>query len=180
MSRFFLITVCLCVVVAFQQRTVLAAEGDAYLDDSVKIMMRSGQGLDYRIVAMLPSGQKITVLETAGEWTKIQADTGQEGWVMSRYVSGQVPCRISFDALQQQYTEIAEKLSAIEQENSRLTYDNQEMKTRLEKLTRENGVLKDAAANRFIKWFLAGGGVLSLGFLVGYLVKRGRRQSYFL
>ena len=54
------------------------------------------------------------------------------------------------------------------------------MRAQVEKLTRENMLYKDVADNRYIKWFLAGAGVLVFGFLIGYAVKRERRKSYLL
>ena len=111
--------------------------------------------------------------------------------VVKRFVGYEVPYRIRFDALQKEYTEISDKMSKIEQKNRLLVNENQEltkrletevgaMKLRLEKLTRDNRTFRDAAANRFIKWFLAGAGVLFVGVLLGYAVKRERRQSYLL
>jgi len=189
-------SMCLLIIV-FQQFSVSTAEETAYLEeaaylnDCTKITMRTGQGTDYRIIAMPSLGQKITVLEKAGDWVKIRTEAGNEGWVSSRFVGYEEPYRIRFEALQKQYTEVSDKLSVIEQENNRLTRENREMaerlKTeikdlvlRLEKINRENRILRDAAANRFIKWFLAGAGVLLIGFMIGYFVKKGRRRSYSL
>ncbi len=191
MKRFFLISACLFLVVVFFQVSALADEETAYLDDSINIMMRSGMGVDFRIIAMLPLGQKITALEKEGEWVKIRTQGGTEGWVLKRFVGSEVPYRIRFDELQQEHAETLSRLSMMEQKNSLLVKDNRELKNRLEtevgqmsqqldKLTWENRILRDAASNRFVKWFLAGAGVLFFGFIVGYLIKRGRRQSYFL
>ena len=170
---------------------ISAAERVGFLNDSIKIMMRTGRGTDYRIIAMPSLGQKVTVLEEAGDWVMIRTDAGTEGWVLSRFVGYDIPYRIRFDALQQEYTTMSDKLTVIEQENTRLAEENREMGKRLkteigqmtaevEKLSKENRILRDEMANRLIKWFLAGAGVLFFGFMIGYLTKRGRRRSYLL
>ena len=188
--RFVLTAVCLFLMTA-PQTPVSASERVGFLNDSIKIMMRTGRGTDYRIIAMPSLGQKVTVLEDAGDWVKIRTDAGTEGWVLSRFVGYDIPYRIRFDELQKEYTLVSEKLSVLEQENKRLTQENREMDKRLkteigqmtaevEKLSKENRILRDEMANRLIKWFLAGAGVLFFGFLIGYLTKRGRRRSYLL
>lgn len=114
--RIFLMLSCLCVIVIARPVAVPAAEDVAYLNDSIKIMMRTGRGNDYRIIAMPSLGQEITVLEDAGDWVKIRTNEENEGWVLSRFVGYEVPYRIRFDALQSKYTEMAEKLAVVEQE----------------------------------------------------------------
>jgi SH3 domain protein len=189
--RFVLTAVCLFILSTAPKTPVSASERVGFLNDSIKIMMRTGRGTDYRIIAMPSLGQKVTVLEDAGDWVKIRTDAGTEGWVLSRFVGYDIPYRIRFDELQKEYTLVSEKLSVLEQENKRLTQENREMDKRLkteigqmtaevEKLSKENRILRDEMANRLIKWFLAGAGVLFFGFLIGYLTKRGRRRSYLL
>ena len=40
--------------------------------------------------------------------------------------------------------------------------------------------LSGVEKNQYIKWFLAGSGVLLVGFLVGFAAKRGRRRPSLL
>ena len=189
--QFMLAAVCLLVLSAVPQAPVSASDRVGFLNDSIKIMMRTGQGTDYRIIAMPALGQKVTVLEETSDWVKIRTDAGTEGWVLSRFVGYEIPYRIRFDELRQEYTTVSEKLAVLEQENQRLTDENREMGKRLEnevgqmtaeieKLSKENRILRDEMANRLIKWFLAGAGVLFFGFIIGYLSKRGRRRSYLI
>lgn len=189
--RLFSILFCLLSLGAFSQLPVLATEEAGYLNDSIKIMLRSGKGADYRIIAMPTLGQKITVLEKAEGWVKIRTENGTEGWVLSRFVGYEVPYRIRFETLNQEHQKNSRERSVIDQENARLAKENREMAQRLktevgemaskvEKLTRENRILRDEVSNRLIKWFLAGAGVLFFGLLIGYALKRERRKSYLL
>jgi SH3 domain protein len=66
-----------------------------------------------------------------------------------------------------------------------------QLKSQHEKISRELTEVRDKAAkfeeesqrllrNQSIKWFLAGGGILSLGFIIGFASKRQRRRSSLL
>lgn len=66
-----------------------------------------------------------------------------------------------------------------------------QLKAQHEKMTRELTEVKSKAArfeeesqhllrNQSIKWFMAGGGILTLGFLIGFISKRQRRRSSLL
>lgn len=57
----------------------------AYEDGSLNV--RSGPGTNYKVVGWVRNGQKITVLEEAGAWTKIVVDaTGKTGYIKSSYI----------------------------------------------------------------------------------------------
>lgn len=64
------------------------AQTAAYVSDSLEITLRSGQGNDYRILRMLPSGTEVQVLERGTEWTRVQA-SNQQGWVRSVFLQEQ-------------------------------------------------------------------------------------------
>ena len=64
-----------------------AAAQTRYVTDQLEITLRAGAGNGYRIVAMLPSGETLQVLERDGEWTRVRASGGRQGWVLSRYLA---------------------------------------------------------------------------------------------
>ncbi len=64
-----------------------AAAQTRYVTDQLEITLRAGAGNGYRIVAMLPSGEALQVLERDGEWTRVRASEGRQGWVLSRYLA---------------------------------------------------------------------------------------------
>lgn len=64
------------------------AQTAAYVSDNLEITLRSGQGNDYRILRMLPSGTEVQVLERGTEWTRVQAGN-QQGWVRSVFLQEQ-------------------------------------------------------------------------------------------
>ena len=57
----------------------------AYEDGSLNV--RSGPGTNYKVVGWVRNGQKITVVEETGAWTKIVVDaTGKTGYIKSSYI----------------------------------------------------------------------------------------------
>lgn len=70
-----------------------AAAQTRYVTDQLEITLRAGAGTDYRILAMLPSGEPLQVLERAGDWTRVRAGEAGQGWVLSRYLADTPPAR---------------------------------------------------------------------------------------
>ncbi|MDY6906347.1 MAG: TIGR04211 family SH3 domain-containing protein [Thermodesulfobacteriota bacterium] len=186
----------LTILVLFWCLAGLAASGaqaapgtDMYLTDTIKITMRSGKGMDHKIIALLQVGQKVSALAVEDEWTQIRTEAGKEGWVLSRFVSAEVPNRILLQQLQSDYASVTERCDALEKENKALINKNQALEAelasnietsqaRIEELAEENEGLKGAVKNRYLKWFLAGAGVLLVGYLIGYRAKREKRRLY--
>lgn len=57
--------------------------------------VRSGPGTEHKVMALLPRGQKVTVVEKlANNWLRIQLPGGQEGYVAAEYVLVQAGSRV--------------------------------------------------------------------------------------
>jgi CRP-like cAMP-binding protein/uncharacterized protein YgiM (DUF1202 family) len=52
------------------------------------LRMRSGPGTNYEVLLLLAEGQEVNVLgrDEAGEWLKINLDSGEEGWVTAEFI----------------------------------------------------------------------------------------------
>ncbi len=67
-----------------------AALAASYVTDKLEVTLRTGPGLDYRIVTMLKAGQRLEVLGDGDGWTNVRT-AGKEGWLVSRFISEGVP-----------------------------------------------------------------------------------------
>jgi SH3 domain protein len=193
-----------------------------YVSDIIQITMRTGQGIDHRIVAMLNSGEEVEILEAGAQWTRVRIQNGKEGWVLTRYLTPKKPSGLLLETLEKKHAEVTVAFDEIKKENSALKADNKrlaaelsaneralsevtrsyetlmaesaeflklrssfdesaaqlsEQKVRVEKYEEE---LTRLQFHQNIKWFLAGAGVLILGFVVGFSARRQRRKSSFL
>ena len=129
----------------------------AYISDTFKVTFRTGPGPTNRIVAMLSSGQPVEVLETQGDWTRIQTRTGgqepTEGWVLTRYLISRPPWKMQAEALRvendrfkERVVVLQEKLRDTEKMQEELTAKLNETTRNLDKMKAEYQALEEGSA----------------------------------
>ncbi len=91
------ITLALLLTAAIAPRPSAAQEEGAvrYVTDRLSITLRAGPGTAFRILRTLPSGTRLTVLETdpGSGWSRVRTGGGLEGWVLTRYLMDQPAAR---------------------------------------------------------------------------------------
>ena len=124
-----------------------------YISDFLRITMRTGPGIDHKIIEMIKSGQTVTVLEQGPEWTKILLPTGKEGWVLNRFLTPKPPSGLLLKKLEEKHAELSLQITTLIDENKRLRNENQrldaELKTssrNLKKVTDSYQKLKSGSA----------------------------------
>ena len=190
-----------------------------YIRTIVRITLRTGAGIDHKIIRMIKSGQEVEVLDKGKEWSRVQVAEGQIGWVMTNLLTSERPQRFipgdpesAGEIAGEQQIDLLNRNRTLIAENRRLTTELSESQSALETLktsfdayrvasedyeklksehekaaallTKETektkhfeGVIADFQFQHIIRWFLAGAGVLIVGFIIGYSVKRQRRRS---
>lgn len=118
--------------------TVVQAE-TLYISDIIKITVRTGPGINHKIIAMIESGERVEVLkpgEPDKDWSLVRIANGKEGWVLSRFLKSKEPDRLVLDRLKKKHNVLKKQaVSTIEEnkvykkENKRL---NVELKTNKE------------------------------------------------
>jgi SH3 domain protein len=92
---------------------------NAYVSDSFKITLRTGPSSDNKIIAMLPSGEPMEVLESNGDWSHVRLPERREGinegWVLSRYLSTSVPWEKQYKSLKEKHDSLRETLPPVQQ-----------------------------------------------------------------
>lgn len=111
--------------------TTICLAKDMYVGDINKLNLRSGKGVKYRVITTLGPGEKVTVISTAGEWTKIGTMDGNEGWVVSRYLTGEIPANVKIEDLKIQMETLQEQLEIATLENRKLNEENISLTTRM-------------------------------------------------
>ncbi len=90
--------------------SVPAAYGAAwYVKPSSEVPIRSGQGTEYKILAVVADGLKVELLEEVDPWAKVRTPGGTEGWMLKRYLSGDRPLSEAVASLTAQKTELETK-----------------------------------------------------------------------
>jgi SH3 domain protein len=189
-----------------------------YVTDLLKLPLRTGASTEYKILALVESGQQLEVVEPGDNWSRVRLANGKEGYVLNRYLVAQPTSAVRLEQLQGKYTALRQQATALIEENNRFKEENktfkssvdsnekalvkleadykelkagaaeflslkkkyQEVSTKLaEQTKRANTLDKELSGlemNQYIKWFLAGSGVLLVGFIIGFSAKRGRRR----
>jgi SH3 domain protein len=84
---------------------------DIYVTGITKITMRTGPGVEHKIVAMLTSGSKLETIEYQRDWSHVKTQDNKSGWVLSRFLTEEVPQTLLVEQLQ---TETERLVAALE------------------------------------------------------------------
>jgi len=102
-----------------------------YVNDTMKITMRTGPANDRKIITLLGIGQKVEVLESGDGWTLVKLSNGKEGWVISRFLTDKIPSDIELKVLKSKHKALMVKAAKMQEENSLLKAENKKLNTGL-------------------------------------------------
>jgi SH3 domain protein len=126
--------ICLCLILGMVS-IVLAQDTVNYVANNSKVMVRRGPSIKNKIVQILPVNAPVTVLEKGKDWTRIRTTVGVEGFILSRFLTADVPASIalkelqqSYDTLKQQTAEPMQAIEALTTQNRQLTQSVTEQK----------------------------------------------------
>ncbi|MFH2066344.1 MAG: TIGR04211 family SH3 domain-containing protein [Pseudomonadota bacterium] len=119
---------------------MIALTGDAYAEkmyvtNIIKVTLRTGAGIDHKVIQMLQTGNEVEVLELGGDWSRVRATTGKEGWILSRFLSPEMPSDLMLDALQGKYDKLLARTSVLEAENVKYIEENKRLVSELDQIT---------------------------------------------
>jgi len=109
-----------------------------YVGYNIKITVRTGPGINHKIVAMIRSGERVEVVKPEEEWSLVRITNGKEGWVLSRFLTANEPDELVLDRLKKKHkvltiqaVSLIEENKVYKKENNKL---NSELKTNEEML----------------------------------------------
>ena len=152
------------------------ARGD-YVRDELRINMRTGPGLQYRILKALASGDKVSRLDTSGDWVQVRAPEGLEGWVPGGYLSPEPPASLALPVARSKLSRAESTIGELEQRLAAQAESITELETlrgQVEELGTEN--LRLSVSTRW-KDYLAGAGLVAVGVLIGLAIPRGGART---
>ena len=175
-----------------------------YVGNVIKVTLRTGAGVDHKIVAILSSGDHLEMMERNSDWSNVKTVDGKEGWVLTRFVTDEIPLVYVVDELKKkngEYSELVaglkkenaefvqtkEKLNSMEKSYNRLKKESAEFLALEKKYKKATSRFKEqqdriadlekSLGNEEIKWFLSGSGVLIAGLLLGMSARKKRTSS---
>lgn len=120
----------LCIIALLLFSTGAPAE-TRYIKTIVKITLRTGPGLDHKIISMITSGKSVELLETEGEWSRIQTEKGKIGWIMTRLISAEKPSRPMPEIPAAENEALLERQASLHEEIDRLNEENKRLESEL-------------------------------------------------
>lgn len=211
-----------CLVLCILLMATIVHAETRYVSEDFEITMRTGPGSDRKIIALVPSGRSVEVLEAGEEWSQVRLGNGKEGWVLTRYLTTQTPTAVKLERLEDNYAQVVEKNKALQEKLNSMTSDNRSVGNELDetqktlnkvqaaydalkkdsaeflkfkktyeknlkelKQAREDADRYESERNRLansqlLEGVLYGGGLVIIGFIAGFIMKKPKRRSGLL
>ena len=122
----------------------LAGAETRYIDNTIKITVRTGPGLQYQVISMVSSGSKVDLIEAGEEWSKVLLPSGKEGWVLNRFLTAREPDFLQLDRLGKKYKKLADQLPLVIKENKKIKVENRELNAKLIEYEKTNAHLDES------------------------------------
>jgi SH3 domain protein len=120
-----------------------------YVSENIRLTVRKDPGNDKKIVSILTSGDQVNVLQFGDEWSKIRLSDDKEGWVLSRFLSAQMPSSVALKVLEKKYADLLAQSGApqadchrLKEENEKLAVDQQNCSKQFQSLNDSYQILK--------------------------------------
>lgn len=155
----------------------VGAQQRAYIRDEIRVNMRAGPGLQYRILRVLSSGELVEQLDEREDWVQVKiSPVGPEGWIESGYVSPDPPASVTLPQVRDQLTHAEARARELEK---KLTVQTDAM-DELEQLRARNEGLEakntDLAFASGWKDMATGALIIVVGMVIGLLVRGASRD----
>ncbi|MEQ6915935.1 TIGR04211 family SH3 domain-containing protein [Halomonas aquatica] len=182
------------------------ADGAAWVSDELTTFVRSGPTDGYRIIGTLTAGEPVTVLETSGDYSRVEDAEGDIVWVLSSELQDDPSAQRRLPDLKARLEALTEQLDGIndtwETRTATMTDTLQIREARIDELeARSQALEQETEQSRatirelqarldtqeedlLMRYFMYGGGVAGAGLLVGLIVphlpsRRRKRDRWF-
>jgi len=118
------------ILLAFLSTTVNAEK--MYVSEIIEVTLRTGPGIDHKVIAMVHSGQEVEILESGVEWTHVRLLPGEkEGYVLTRFLSDKKPNELILRELNQRYQALQSKTESLRENYNNKIEENKKLLTEL-------------------------------------------------
>ncbi|OHC28047.1 MAG: peptide-binding protein [Pseudomonadales bacterium RIFCSPHIGHO2_02_FULL_60_43] len=181
-----------CLLAGVSAQAEENASSNRWVSDSLNTYVRSGPTDGYRIVGTLVSGQKVTLLQTSGDYSQVRGENGSAVWIANRDLQDLPGQAERLPQLEQQVAQLSSELEGIndtwktrvqgmqETLDSRKTLidELQTARSSLDiELSRANSELRELQAQLgeenqqvLMRYMAYGGGIAGAGLLAGLIL----------
>ncbi len=144
---------CSCVVASLLLLASVVIAETIYINDIVTVTLRTGPGMDHKIIGMIKSGQKLEELESGEKWARVRLPDGKEGWVFKQVLTKKEPNCIKLEKMKNDYNAIVQEtglplkdIKALRDENLKLGFELTNSEMRIKTLQASYDELKKESA----------------------------------
>ena len=98
-----------------------------YINDNLEVTVRGGKGTEYKILAIKQAHEPVDVLKTEGEYSYVRLDSGVEGWILRRYLTGELPGPMVIVNLKSEMEQVKAQHASMSQEYQKLKEQKQSL-----------------------------------------------------
>jgi len=155
----------------------------AWVKDELRLNLRAGPGVQYRILGVAKTGDSIEVVSRSNEWTQVRIDGKGNAWIPAGYLQSEPPASLRLTKTETEATELRDRVSTLSEQVSALRSANEDLQARDETRSaeREGLVLENLQLRPGERWpeWIAGACILGVGMIVGGLLHRNatRRKT---
>ncbi|RTZ99582.1 MAG: TIGR04211 family SH3 domain-containing protein [Deltaproteobacteria bacterium] len=111
--------------------SIAGAVDTQFISGVMEVTLRTGPGIDHRVIAMVSSGDSLEVIERGPKWSKVRKSDGKEGYVLNRFLTSDLPCNLVLKRLKKKHEMLLEQSAEPLKEVARLTDENVQLKNDL-------------------------------------------------
>jgi SH3 domain protein len=145
----------LCFLVLFMLcLPCLAWAETRYITENQDVLIRGGKGNEFKILAIKKAHAPVELLRDEGDYSYIRTEGGIEGWVLSRYLTRDLPGPLIIDKLnaeleklRQANTNVSREFQQLQEQNKSLETSSAALEQKTQTLERQYQDLKSASAN---------------------------------
>jgi len=97
-----------------------AFAGKMYITDSFTVTLRTGPSSQHKIISILKSNNVVEVLGKEGDYSKVQLKNGKDGYILSRFLTSDIPKPIIIRRLQRQTVTLKKEINDLSKSKSHL------------------------------------------------------------
>ena len=116
-----------------------------YVKDFIQITVRTGPATDYKVMALLKTGDKVELIEQSGDWYLVRFSKDREGWVLARYLIEEIPNSLLAQKLKSEQKTDKELINKLKEENSALERKNKIVTAQLAETRKNFNELREGA-----------------------------------
>jgi SH3 domain protein len=117
------------------------AAQSVYVNDTLRLGVRKAPSTSENSIAVVTTGDRLTVLGEQETFLKVRTDKGVEGWVSKAYVSEEAPAKLRLEALQQRHERLSSEMNMLQQQLAQTRQKEAASQQRLTALRGENAAL---------------------------------------